>query len=176
LKQNIDSERDEAIALFLEDAKVDSDNGNIVFLAGDFNEPSHLDWGEDTKDLFDHNGVVAPWHNSITLKDNNFLDAYRTVHPDVVKYPGFTWAANNKDASLSHLVWTPDADDRDRVDFVYYHSHNRLEILNAKIVGPVGCIVKGQRVETNPGLDEFLEPNGVWPTDHKGVLVTFSID
>ena len=35
-----------------------------VIVAGDFNECSHLDWTEATKDLCGHNGVVMPWKNS----------------------------------------------------------------------------------------------------------------
>lgn len=53
--------REEAIEVFIENARQDIAEGTIVLLGGDFNEPSHLDWQEDTKDLWDHNGVVINW-------------------------------------------------------------------------------------------------------------------
>lgn len=53
-KANNESLRDESIRLLIEDAtKSDAD---FVILGGDFNEPSHLDWTEETKGLWDHNG------------------------------------------------------------------------------------------------------------------------
>ena len=35
----------------MENAKKELDKGAIVILAGDLNEPSHLDWVESTKDM-----------------------------------------------------------------------------------------------------------------------------
>lgn len=176
LEQNKASQRDEAIALFVNNAQEETENGNIVLLGGDFNEPSHLDWGEASKDLFDHNGTVVPWQNSKTLAEKGFLDTYRTKYPDPVTHPGFTWLANNTHVPLDELVWTPEADDRDRIDFIYYRPHERLALEDAVVVGPVGCVVNGERVVINPGQDKFLEMNGIWPSDHKGVLATFRID
>lgn len=174
LKQNIDSQRDEEIALFVKDALKEQQKGNLVLLGGDFNEPSHLDWTAATKDLFDHNGVVVPWHNSVTLQNNGFLDSYRVKYPDPVKYPGFTWPAYNTDVELSKLLWAKDADERDRIDFIYFYPNKKLSLTDAVIVGPTGSIIRGKGEETHD-QDTFLKPNGIWPTDHKGVLATFSI-
>lgn len=54
------SVRDDAIANFLAEAQKDREAGRIVILGGDFNEPSHLDWTEATKDLFDHPRSCRP--------------------------------------------------------------------------------------------------------------------
>ncbi len=175
LEQNLASERDEAIDIFVEDAKKEIKQGNLVLLGGDFNEPSHLDWTEETKNKFDHHGVVVPWNNSLTLSDNGFLDAYRMQYPDPVEFPGLTWPANNIFAPLAKLLWAKDADERDRIDFIYFHPDGRLVLQDIIIVGPEGCIVKGERIDTNPGKDKFLKPEGIWPSDHKGVLATFEI-
>ena len=59
MKANDESYRDDAIRLIIEDAK--SRDVDLILLGGDFNEPSHLDWGEDTRNLWDHNGAVVPW-------------------------------------------------------------------------------------------------------------------
>ena len=176
LEQNKASQRDEAIQLFVNDAEKEKQKGNLVFLAGDFNEPSHLDWGEDTKDLFDHNGMVVPWHNSITLKEQGYLDAYRIKYENPITHPGFTWAAYNTYVNLSKLIWAPEADDRDRIDFIYYDKNNRTNLEDIIIVGPTGCIANGQGYEDTSLQDKFLRPNGIWPSDHKGVLATFKIE
>jgi endonuclease/exonuclease/phosphatase family metal-dependent hydrolase len=174
LQQNIDSDRDEEIALFVKDAQEERKKGTLILLGGDFNEPSHLDWTAATKDLFDHNGTVVPWHNSLTLQNNGFLDAYRVKYPDPVKNPGFTWPAYNTNVEFSKLLWAKDADERDRIDFIYFYPNKKLSLKDAVIVGPTGSIVKGKGVEMQD-QDKFLKPNGIWPTDHKGVLATFSI-
>jgi hypothetical protein len=175
LDQNKASQRDEAIEVFIKDALIEKAQENLVFLAGDFNEPSHLDWGEASKNKFDHNGTVVPWNNSITLEENGFVDSYREKYPDPVTYPGITWPANNMNVDLSKLVWTPEADERDRIDFIYYHENARIELKDIFIVGPVGCIVNGHREDSSPGEDKFIVPEGIWPSDHKGVLATFII-
>ena len=174
LKQNIDSQRDEEIAPFVNDALAESQKGKLVLLGGDFNEPSHLDWTAATKDLFDHNGTIVPWHNSLTLRNNGFLDAYRLKYPDPVKNPGFTWPAYNTDVELSKLLWAKDADERDRIDFIYFYPNKKLSLKDTVIVGPIGSIVRGKGMEIQD-QDKFLKPNGIWPSDHKSVLATFSI-
>ena len=69
---NEQSVRDDAIACFLKEAKKDREAGRIVILGGDFNEPSHLDWTEATKDMRDHQGLVVPWHVSVMLEKDGF--------------------------------------------------------------------------------------------------------
>ncbi|WP_223883390.1 endonuclease/exonuclease/phosphatase family protein [Arenibacter lacus] len=176
LEQNLASQRDEAVALFVEDAMKEKEKGNLVILGGDFNEPSHLDWGDDTKDLFDHNGVVVPWQNSITLYNNGLVDAYRVKYPNPVTHPGITWPANNTLVEVDKLAWTLEADDRDRIDFIYYYPDQGLDLKEVSLLGPVGSIAYGKRVPTNPGEDVIKEPKGIWPSDHKGVLAVFQVN
>lgn len=47
-------------------------------------------------------------------------------------------------------------------------------MLDATIVGPSTSIVKSERVKES-GSDKFKEPEGVWPSDHKALSITFSI-
>lgn len=49
LKVNTDSQRDDAIRLFIEQARKDIAEGYSIILGGDFNEPSHRDWVEANK-------------------------------------------------------------------------------------------------------------------------------
>lgn len=68
MASNLASKRDEGVAAFLKTAADDISRNRIVFLGGDFNEASHLDWTAATKDLYDHHGVVAPWTCSVMLR------------------------------------------------------------------------------------------------------------
>ena len=172
LQVNDASQRDDAIRCFLDEARRDVEQGDIVILGGDFNEPSHLDWISETKDLYDHNGLIIPWTVPLMLDNVGFADAYRERHPDVLACPGFTFPADNPRVPVNKLTWTPKSDERERIDYVFYHPHPAIELVDAVIFGPRGSICKSRRVEEQT-QDPFLLPQGVWPTDHKGVLVTF---
>lgn len=173
LADNVASQRDDAIRLFIADAAKETAQGHLVFIGGDFNEPSHLDWTEATKDSADHRGVVIPWTVSTLLTEAGYKDAYREMYPDPVKNPGYTYPADSKDTEVSRLTWTPDADERERIDFIYYYPQKGLSLLQANIFGPRGSIRNSMRMQENTE-DIFIEPLGVWPTDHKGVLVRLS--
>ncbi len=176
LASNLQSSRDEEIAAFVNDAKLERDSGRIVILGGDFNEPSHLDWVNEQKNLFDHRGTIVPWQNSVTLYAKGFKDSYRVRNSNPVTAPGFTWAAFNTSASLSSLVWAPDADERDRIDYIYYADNsNRVNVSESIVFGPSGSIVRGQGYEDPTYTNPFLIPTGTWPSDHKGLITTFSI-
>jgi hypothetical protein len=173
-KINLQSQRDDAINNFIKDAKIEIKKGRIVIYGGDNNEPSHLDWTEATKNLYDHNGVVMPWNVSVALDKNGFIDTYREIFPNPVTHPGFTYPADNTAINIEKLAWSPDADDRDRIDYIYYYPDARIKLNTSKIFGPKGDISKNKRVleKTN---DVFLEPLAIWPTDHKGVISEFTL-
>lgn len=171
-KANNESLRDEAIKEIIKDS--DKEKENIIILCGDFNEPSHLDWQENTKNLWDHNGMVIHWDCSVLLTQNGFKDAYREIYPNPVTHPGFTFPSDNPDVEIKKLAWAPKADERDRIDFIYFRPNKKLKLKDAVIVGPSKSIIRGERVEEN-SKDKFILPAGVWPTDHKAVLVTFKL-
>ena len=172
LKRNVASQRDDAIRLFIEQAKKDRAAGYTIILGGDFNEPSHQDWTEETKDLYDHHGFVIPWTVPVLLDEAGLKDAYREFYPDVLNYPGFTYPSDNPAKPADKITWAPKADERDRIDYIWYYPEKGLKVKDAAIFGPKNSIVRAQRVQET-SKDKFIEPLGVWPTDHKGVLVTF---
>lgn len=169
LAYNLASQRDEQLQDYLNFIK----NLEIpTFLMGDFNEPSHLDWQEDTKDVFDHQGLVINWQNSQLLEAHNFVDAYRTKYPNVVKNPGFTWPSpHSKEGSTS---WAPKADERDRIDFIYYKG-KEIAIEKAAIVGSKMYYVRNTLTSNGVEGDVFLAAETPWPSDHKGVFSSFQI-
>ena len=98
LEANRKSYRDESIRAFIEESAKDLAEGKTVIIGGDFNEPSHLDWGESTSGLRDHNGATVRWDCSAMLEEAGFTDAYREKHPDPVTWPGITYPAGNEEA------------------------------------------------------------------------------
>lgn len=171
LMRNAISLRDEAIASFLRDSSRQLAEGAIVIFGGDFNEPSHLDWIEATRDSADHNGVVIEWPNTLSLHKAGFQDAYRKVHPDPVTHPGYTYPTFNRDYAPERITWAPLSDERDRIDYIFYHpADGAVEATEAIVVGPRASVAYAKRIE-ELGQDSILEPLDVWPTDHKGVFV-----
>lgn len=78
-----------------------------VIVGGDFNSGSHLDWTKAAAEQPHHHGRVVTWPVSQAMADANFIDAFRTAHPDPVAAPGHTWSP---EFSGEH---------QDRIDYVY---------------------------------------------------------
>lgn len=102
-------------------------------LGGDFNEPSHQDWTEETKDLYDHHGFVIPWTVPVLLDEAGLKDAYREFYPDVLNYPGFTYPSDNPAKPADKITWAPKADERDRIDYIWYYPEKGLKVKDAAI-------------------------------------------
>ncbi len=172
---NLKSERDEAIDAVIADAKKEKEKSRLVIFGGDLNEASHLDWIEATKNLFDHNGAVMPWRNTLELEKAGFKDTYREIYPNSVTHPGFTFPADNSLVNIEKLAWAPAADDRDRIDFIFYQPSENLILKEVKLIGPQGSIIRNQRMpETSQ--DTIDVPPGAWPSDHKAVLAIFKLN
>lgn len=172
---NVKSQRDDAIKLFIEDAAKERANNRIVIIGGDFNEPSHLDWTEETKNMFDRQGLVIPWTVSTLMEKEGFIDTYREIYPNPVTHPGITYPADTEGVDVKKLTWAPDSDERERIDFIHYYPKEGLTLDNAVIWGPNGSISYNERVKDNT-QDVFEIGEGIWPTDHKAVLATFTIN
>lgn len=178
LKANRLAYRDESIRLFLQHIQSDLQQGTPVIIGGDFNEPSHLDWQADTKMLRDHHGAIVNWDCSVLLHNAGFIDSYRKKYPDPVRNPGITYPAGNRaalQANLSALTFAPTADERDRIDFIYYHpGNNIISLRNSIIVGPSETVAYNKIVD-NDSKDRFFTPRSTWPSDHKANLATFKV-
>lgn len=174
LQQNDASKRIQQIKCLIGQAEKDLDDGCEIIIGGDFNEPSWMDWQEDTRNLYDHKGFVVPWTTTKILADSGYHDAYRVLYPSAVTHPGFTWISDNKNKKVEELTWAPKADERDRIDFIFYKGKN-LRVIDAAVFGPKTSIVRNQRVEETSD-DKIIEPLDVWPSDHKGVLVTMEME
>jgi len=122
-----------------------------VFVVGDFNEPSHLDW-TDAAARSGRHPIKVEFPTSKAFAKAGFTDAYRIIYPDEMAKPGFTWSpAYKADDPRSH---------RDRIDFVYFRG-NGLKVTDAKIVG-----------ENEENADIVVAP---YPSDHRAVVATFTL-
>ena len=81
-----------------------------VFLTGDFNSPSHLDWTPAVAAVRDDVPYPFDWPVSRALADAGFRDSYREVHPDPVAVPGFTWTPGGLESDPNEV--------HDRIDWV----------------------------------------------------------
>ena len=130
--------------------------GVPVFLTGDFNSPSHLDWTPATVGLRTHIKYALDWPASQALADAGLKDSYRVIHPDPVSDPGLTWWAGRP-----LIDGYPDpSEPQDRIDIVY--SGGPATATATDIVGEPG----------RPDVAITVTP---WGTDHRGVVSTFTV-
>jgi endonuclease/exonuclease/phosphatase family metal-dependent hydrolase len=138
--------RGSQIGRMLAEAKTILSDGLPVFLTGDFNEPSHLDWTSAAVKA-NHCPLAVPWPTTKAVEAVGFMDAYRAVHPDPVKKRGLTWTPTTK---------TDDPKDRhDRIDFVFVGG-SKVNVRATKIVG-----------ESREFADVVVTP---YPSDHRAVV------
>jgi hypothetical protein len=120
-----------------------------VFLTGDLNEPSHLDWTPAT--AAQHGGVGAvAWPVSKALLGAGLHDSFRVAHPDPETVPGNTWGqvAGRKDSSPR------------RIDYAYVGGP--VTVRSSQVVGERG----------GPGVD-LGYPH--WTSDHRAVLSQLTV-
>jgi hypothetical protein len=126
--------------------------GIPVFLTGDFNTPSHLDWTAEVAAVREAVRFPFAWPVSVALAGAGFRDSYRVVHPDPVAVPGFTWTPGGPESVTNEV--------HDRIDWV----------LAAGPATAVGSLVVGE--PGGPDVGVSVDP---WPTDHRGVVSTFRV-
>ena len=140
-----DETRGPAMDLLAEDMKA-AEGAAAIFVTGDFNEPSGLDWTAAAVNA-GQQPVAVNWPTTRRLTDAGFIDAYRAVFPDPVAKPAFTWSPQSDEGATD--------DHPDRIDFVLAKG-NGLTVTDAAIVG-----------EDGPRSDIVVMP---WPSDHRAVV------
>ena len=136
--------------------------GYPVFLTGDFNEPSSLDYTAATVRSRPQITQVVPWPVSVRLLGLGFHDSYRDIHPDPLKNPGVTWpAARPKVADWAGNPTPKDFKEQsDRIDFIYTAGASKTT--DSVIMGETGAA----------GVSLSVTP---WPSDHRATLSTFQV-
>lgn len=119
--------------------------GGPVFLTGDFNEPSHLDWTPRAA-AAGNCPLAVEWPATGAVMAAGLRDAFRLAHPDEVARSGWTWTP----------ITAPDdpKDRHDRIDFVFTGPGVRVK----------SCEVVG---ESPLWADIVVTP---YPSDHRAVV------
>jgi endonuclease/exonuclease/phosphatase family metal-dependent hydrolase len=126
-------------------------SGLPVFLTGDFNEPSHQDWTKRAADA-GRCPLSVEYPSTLAVTRAGMRDAFRSVLPDEVDKPGWTWTPTTK---------SDDPKDRhDRIDFVFVGGPN-VTVKRCEIVGEDGKFA-----------DVVVQP---YPSDHRAVVATVEI-
>eukprot|EP00294_Goniomonas_avonlea_P013416 CAMPEP_0114562864 /NCGR_PEP_ID=MMETSP0114-20121206/12765_1 /TAXON_ID=31324 /ORGANISM="Goniomonas sp, Strain m" /LENGTH=658 /DNA_ID=CAMNT_0001748595 /DNA_START=99 /DNA_END=2076 /DNA_ORIENTATION=- len=132
--------------------------GFPVIVTGDFNTPSHLDYGEDVKD------EEVLWPVSQAFEAAGFRDSYRDVFPDPVANPGYTWPAfrpDVPDTTEDDIDWAlPTIYSHDRIDYIYVSGPAKT--VASHLMGEESC----------EHVDIAITP---WPSDHRAVLSAFTL-
>jgi Endonuclease/Exonuclease/phosphatase family len=126
--------------------------GIPVFLTGDFNSPSHLDWTQAVADQRADVPFPVQWPVSKALVNAGFEDSFRVAHPNPVSKPGHTWTPGSPEGEKVEV--------HDRIDWVL--SAGPAEATSSRVVGEGG----------NPNTDIAVDP---WPSDHRGIVSTFDV-
>lgn len=132
-------------------------SGVPIFVTGDFNEPSHLDWTQAAA-----NATARPYDLKVEypaskkMANLGLTDTYRAVWPNEITRKGYTWTPGTPPPSNSSN------EVHDRIDFVYYWGPNVL---------PIGAVTVGFDAN-NPNTDIAITG---YPSDHRAVLGTFNI-
>lgn len=133
---------------YINEYAVKSDSIPMI-IGGDFNAPSHLDWGTETKDI--HNGLIVPWYTTKVLDSIGLVDSFREFNPNPKTHPGITWDWKDKK-------------DEHRIDYIFFKSPI-LEIIDSK----------SYKSFFNEGLT-INDKTILNPSDHGIVVTTFKLN
>ena len=125
--------------------------GIPVFVTGDFNEPSHLDWNATTAASNLHFNKVVSWPVSNTLINTGLIDAYRSEFSNAANFPGNTWTP----------IRTP-TEVYDRIDIIYHSDSDAYTLDDIRLVG-------------GPLDGSGISVEG-YASDHFGVLATYTLN
>lgn len=128
-------------------------SGVPLFLTGDFNSPSHLDWTKDAQEKRKEIKFPVAWPASKLLADSGLVDSYRALRPDPVKDPGLTWTPGYPNPYVRSE-----------------ETHDRIDMIWAANAKPTVSVLAGEA--GNPDVAIAIDP---WPSDHRAVVSTFEV-
>lgn len=128
-----------------------------IFITGDFNSPSHLDWTQEVIDqsyLYYSSEKRYPikWPTTVALEKAGYIDSYRKIHPNPILHPGLTWMVKYPNIAYDETY--------DRIDFIFVD--NKTKILNSRIIGE----------QKQKDIDIVIAP---WPSDHRAIITTVKL-
>jgi endonuclease/exonuclease/phosphatase family metal-dependent hydrolase len=125
-----------------------------VFLVGDFNSPSNLDWTEAVAAKRKEVRYPFAWPVGETVAAAGFRDSYREAYPDPVAVPGFTWTPGGPEKDKREV--------HDRIDWVL-------------VAGPATTAASAI-VGEDAGPDVDIETGTPFASDHRAVVSIFEVE
>ncbi|MGT2467239.1 endonuclease/exonuclease/phosphatase family protein [Mesorhizobium atlanticum] len=123
--KSAESTRGKAFNALIADADA-ATNADAVFIAGDFNEPSHRDWtlwhGQGRLPATGRRVAQAP----PSWRKRALSTLFRAAYPDEVAKPGITWTPTTEASNPE--------DHHDRIDFIFARA-KALKVHSAGVVG-----------------------------------------
>ncbi|MDG2149833.1 MAG: endonuclease/exonuclease/phosphatase family protein [Planctomycetota bacterium] len=126
-----------------------------VFLMGDFNTPSHLDWIPPT--AAQHCGLTVSYPVTEAVLAAGLIDVYRSLYPDPLTAPGNTWSPI---FSFNDDELAPEP--QDRIDQIHFAGAG-VTPLDASV------FVVGRPAEWP------AHTTNAWPSDHAAVVGKFLV-
>ena len=157
--ENAETARGREIDRVLAEIPTRMKKGERVFLCGDFNEPSHLDWTDRSAAAGFHFKTMVPWPCSSKIIASGMKDSLRVVYPDECDFPAVTWTTvpGKGIGGAADVI----NEVHDRIDFVY-HTGGDIRTVAAEIIG-----------EDEKHSDLVVES---YPSDHRAVVVRFCLN
>lgn len=126
-------------------------SGQPVFVTGDFNEPSHLDWTVRSAQAGKCQ-LAVNYPSTLAMARAGMRDAFRVAFPDEVAQRGWTWTPTT----------TPEdpKDRHDRIDFVFF-AGPKVTLRRCEVVG-----------ESAATSHIVVQP---YPSDHRAVVATVEV-
>lgn len=144
--------REKQVKSNIEDILEVRKEGYPIFVTGDFNEPSFLDW-TDKATAAGLCKIPVKWPSTrMFIEEGGMQDSYRTIYPDEVAKPGHTWTPLPEIRKYAEVF--------DRIDFVLF-SGNNIKVVKSQLLG-----------EDSPLSDIKFND---YPSDHRAVLSSFII-
>lgn len=135
-------------------------SGVPVFITGDFNSPSHLDWTVKTVNQLPAHRYAVIWPVTKMIEDKGFVDSFRIIYPDPLKNIAYTWPAGRPMIKNAIDGFNPSKNDfPERIDFIFAG--------NAKVIE--------SHIVAEPGYgmsDIHVSP---WPSDHRALVSRFEV-
>ncbi|KAK6346707.1 hypothetical protein TWF696_006822 [Orbilia brochopaga] len=138
------------------DSQLVNANKAPVFLVGDANAPSHLDWTEALRSK-NCGRANIPWPTSVKPTEAGLIDSFRVANPDPAAVPGTTWSPLHATNVEGGITGKPEP--QDRIDFIYYKGG--INVVDSKTI-----------VVGNP-KEQPQHKDNEWTTDHAAVITTF---
>jgi endonuclease/exonuclease/phosphatase family metal-dependent hydrolase len=132
-----------------------------VFLAGDFNSMSHLDYSTANSDQYE---VAVNWPTSLLAIRAGFCDSFREVNPVVDR--------------IVDRTWTPrfPQQEQDRIDFIYFRG-NDVQVSKSAIIDkvPVGLFPSDHAAVVSSFLWQESESRDDEPVSEEIVVGSYNI-